>query len=162
MEELAGVRVLVVDDERDTRDVLEMLLRAHGAETRGMGSAAEGLACLRAFHPHVLVSDLAMPGEDGLVFIQRVRGLPRAEGGAVPSLALSAHVYNEDRERALAAGFDAFITKPVPPGALVACILALLARAGAERRQGERRRGGHALERAERRRWQRRRQLQTC
>ena len=163
MEELAGARILVVDDEKDTLDVIEMLLRTHGADTRSAGSAAEGMACLHAFQPQVLVSDLAMPGEDGLTFIRRVRALPADRGGAVPAVALSAHVYREDQDRALAAGFDAFVPKPVRPRALIDCLRALLARARAfvERRRGERRRGGTVTSGADRRRWQRR-QLQIC
>jgi CheY-like chemotaxis protein len=163
MDELAGARVLVVDDERDTLDVIEMLLRTHGAQTRAAGSAAEAMACLTTFRPEVLVSDLAMPGEDGLAFIRRIRALPADRGGSVPAVALSAHVYNEDRDRALSAGFDAFVPKPVRPRALIDCVRALLARARAfvERRRGERRRGGPGENGEERRRWQRR-QLQPC
>ena len=163
MDELAGARILVVDDERDTLDVIEMLLRTHGADTRAACSAAEGLACLRTFQPEVLVSDLAMPGEDGLAFIRRVRALGPDEGGGVPAVALSAHVYKEDQDRALAAGFDAFVPKPVRPRALIDCLRMLLARARAfvDRRQGERRQGGPVADGAERRRWQRR-QLQVC
>jgi CheY-like chemotaxis protein len=163
MEELAGARVLVVDDERDTLDVIDMLLRAHGAQTECASSAAEGLARLTAFQPNLLVSDLAMPGEDGLEFIRRVRALPPEAGGVVPAVALSAHVYREDKDRALAAGFNAFVPKPVRPKALIDCLRALLARTKAfiERRQGERRQGGDAADGEERRRWQRR-QLQAC
>jgi CheY-like chemotaxis protein len=163
MDELAGARVLVVDDERDTLDVIEMLLRTHGADTRAAGSAAEGMACLAAFRPEVLVSDLAMPGEDGLAFIRRVRALPPEQGGTVPAVALSAHVYAEDKDRALSAGFDAFVPKPVRPRALIDCVRALLARARAfvDRRRGERRQGGGASTQDDRRRWQRR-QFQTC
>jgi CheY-like chemotaxis protein len=163
MDELVGARVLVVDDERDTLDVIEMLLRTHGAETRAASSAADGMACLTSFRPEVLVSDLAMPGEDGLTFIRRVRQLPADKGGRVPAVALSAHVYKEDQERALSAGFDAFVPKPVRPRALIDCVRALLARARAfvDRRRGERRRGGAGETREERRRLQRR-QFQTC
>ncbi len=107
-----------MDDEKDTLDVIEMLLRTHGAETRSAGSATEGMACLHTFQPQVLVSDLAMPGEDGLTFIRRVRALPADRGGAVPAVALSAHVYREDQDRALAAGFDAYLSKPVDPAEL--------------------------------------------
>ena len=162
MEELSGARVLVVDDERDTLDVIDMLLRAHGAETACATSASEGLACLHAFQPNLLVSDLAMPGEDGLDFIRRVRALPAEAGGAVPAVALSAHVYREDQDRALAAGFNAFVPKPVRPKALIDCLRVLLARARAfiARRRGDRRRGGEPCG-EERRRWQRR-QLQVC
>ena len=163
MEELTGAKVLVVDDEKDTLDVIEILLRAEGAETRCATSAADGMSCLETFHPHVLVSDLAMPGEDGLAFIRRVRQRAPEEGGSVPAVALSAHVYKEDQERALAAGFDAFMPKPVRPRALIDCIRKVLARARqlVERRHGERRQGGPLAAGTDRRRWQRR-HLQTC
>ena len=163
MDELDGARILVVDDERDTLDVIEMLLRTHGAETRSAGSAAEGMACLQTFRPEVLVSDLAMPGEDGLALMKRVRALPPEQGGTVAAVALSAHVYKEDQDRALAAGFDAFVPKPVRPRALIDCLRVLVARARAfvERRHGERRQGGGWSADAERRKWQRR-QFQAC
>lgn len=163
MNELSGARVLVVDDEKDTLEILEMLIRSHGAETRPAGSAAEGVAILGAFRPDALVSDLAMPGEDGYAFIRRVRSLPADGGGAVPAIALSAHVYSEDRQRALEAGFDAFVPKPVRPRALIDCLRALITRARAfvERRRGERRRNAQAPTAAERRTHERR-QLQTC
>jgi CheY-like chemotaxis protein len=162
MNELAGARVLVVDDEKDTLEIVSMLIRSHGAETQAAASAAEALERLADFRPDAVVSDLAMPGEDGHAFIRRVRALPADRGGAVPALALSAHVYGEDRDRALASGFDAFLPKPVGPRALIDCLRALLARARAfvERRRGERRRPAQAAVARERRRWQRR-QLQT-
>ena len=163
MDELAGARVLVVDDEKDTLEILEMLIRSHGAQTQSASSAADGLACLGTFRPDALVSDLAMPGQDGHAFMRQVRALPANEGGRVPAVALSAHVYSEDRERALAAGFDAFLPKPVRPNALVDCLRALIARARAfvDRRRGERRRSEQATADVDRRRLQRR-QLQTC
>jgi CheY-like chemotaxis protein len=163
MKELAGARVLVVDDEQDTLEIVSLLIRAHGAQTQAAGSAAEGLARLSDFRPDALVSDLAMPGEDGYAFIRKIRALPADRGGAVPALALSAHVYGEDRDRALASGFNAFLPKPVAPRALVDCLRALLARAQAfvERRRGERRRAVQAAVTRERRRWQRR-QLQPA
>jgi CheY-like chemotaxis protein len=161
MNELAGARVLVVDDERDTLEIVSLLIRSHGAETAAAASAAEALVRLPEFRPDAVVSDLAMPGEDGHAFIRKVRALPADRGGAVPAVALSAHVYGEDRERALAAGFDAFLPKPVRPRALIDCLRALLARAQAfvERRRGERRRMVQAVVARDRRRLQRR-QLQ--
>jgi CheY-like chemotaxis protein len=162
MEGLAGARVLVVDDEKDTLEIVSMLIGAHGAETCCAASAAEALACIHTFRPHAIVSDLAMPGEDGHALIRKVRALPAAEGGAVPAVALSAHVYGEDRDRAIAAGFDAFLSKPVRPRALIDCLRALLSRAKAfvERRRADRRRAAQAVS-GDRRRWQRR-QLQPC
>jgi CheY-like chemotaxis protein len=164
MKELAAARVLVVDDEKDTLDIVEMLIQAHGAETRSAGCAADALASIPTFRPDALVSDLAMPGEDGYAFIRKVRALPANQGGSVPAIALSAHVYSDDRDRAIASGFDAFLPKPVRPRALVDCLRALIARTRAfvERRRGERRRSGQAAAGpADRRRWQRR-QLLPC
>ena len=164
MDELAGARVLVVDDEKDTLEILEMLIRSHGAQTQSASSAADGLACLGTFRPDALVSDLAMPGQDGHEFMRQVRALPANRGGRVPAVALSAHVYSEDRERALAAGFDAFLPKPVRPHALVDCLRALIARARAfvDRRRGERRRLMATLRTAVERRQMERRQIAIC
>jgi CheY-like chemotaxis protein len=163
MDELAGARVLVVDDEKDTLEIIEMLIRSHGAQTESATCAADGLACIGTFRPDALVSDLAMPGQDGHAFIRQVRALPANQGGRVPAVALSAHVYSEDRVRALAAGFDAFMPKPVRPRALIDCLRALIARARAfvDRRRGERRRSESASAEIERRRLERR-QLQAC
>jgi CheY-like chemotaxis protein len=164
MNELAGARILVVDDEKDTLDIVEMLLKAHGAQTRSAGGAADGLACIRTFRPDALVSDLAMPGEDGHAFIRKVRALPANDGGCVPAIALSAHVYSDDRDRALASGFDGFLPKPVRPRALVDCLRALIGRTRAfvERRRSDRRRYGSASVGATDRRRCQRRQLQAC
>jgi CheY-like chemotaxis protein len=164
MDELAGARVLVVDDKRDTLEILEMLIQSHGAETQSATSAAEGLARISRFHPDVLVCDLAMPGDDGHAFIRKVRSLPADRGGAVSALALSAHVYREDRERALAAGFDAFLPKPVWPRALVDCLRALRSRARGfvERRRGERRRLTGRFRTVLERRQMERRRLEVC
>lgn len=163
MNELSGARVLVVDDEKDTRDIVEMLILAHGAETRSASCAADGLAGIRTFRPNALVSDLAMPGEDGYAFIRKVRALPTSQGGSVPAIALSAHVYSDHLDRALASGFDAFLPKPVRPRALLDYLRALLARARAfvDRRRGERRRRGAAAGPHDRRRCERR-QLLAC
>lgn len=164
MNELAGVRILVVDDEEDILDIVEMLIQAHGAQTRSAGGAADGLACIRTFRPDALVSDLAMPGEDGYAFIRKVRSLPANQGGSVPAIALTAHVYNDDRDRALASGFDAFLPKPVRPRALVDFLRALIVRTRAfvERRRGERRKRGQASAGPADRRRRERRQLLPC
>ena len=86
------MRILVVEDESDTRDVLERLLSDRGAEVRSAESAAQGLDVLGGWVPDVLVSDIGMPGEDGYSFIRRIRALPPDRGGRVPAVALTAYV----------------------------------------------------------------------
>jgi CheY-like chemotaxis protein len=124
---LAGVRVLVVDDEPDARDLISTVLSEAGADVEAAASAAEGIAALRRFLPHVLVSDIAMPGEDGFSFIRRVRALPPEQGGGVPALALTAFTRDEDRGRAVAAGYAAHLGKPVDPDVLSALVAKLAA-----------------------------------
>ncbi len=91
-------------------------------------SAAEGYDKVRALRPHVIVSDIGMPGEDGYSYIARVRKLAPLEGGATPAMALSAFVRNEGRQRALLAGFGAFAAKPVEMVELVATVAELAGR----------------------------------
>ena len=117
---LNGVRVLVLDDERDARDLLELVLRQAGAEVTTADSAAAGFAALERFHPHVIVSDVGMPEEDGYAFMKRVR---ESKGhGHVRAIALTAYTRNEDRARALAMGFSAHLGKPVDPEDLIAAV----------------------------------------
>jgi CheY-like chemotaxis protein len=139
--ELGGARVLVVEDDPDTLETLMMLLEAHGARVAGALNATEALSALAPFHPDLLLSDIAMPGADGFALISRIRRRAPAEGGRVPALALSAHVYPEDQQRAIAAGFQAFLHKPVTAEALVRAVRGALDRFGpVERRRRHRRR----------------------
>ena len=124
---LDGVRIVLVDDDADSLDTMCLVLSLHGAETRGVRSAPQGLALGREFHPHVLVSDLSMPGEDGYTLIAQVRELPEAEGRHVPAVALTAPAYAEDRDRALAAGFQSYLSKPVEPDRVVDTVAKLAA-----------------------------------
>jgi PAS domain S-box-containing protein len=126
---LAGLRALIVDDEPDAREMLAMLLRGCGAETRVASSAAEALAALADWRPDVLVSDIGMPGEDGYGLIRRVRALSPGEGGGIPAIALTAHARPEDRTHAFAAGFQAHVAKPVDQTELVRVIARLARRA---------------------------------
>jgi PAS domain S-box-containing protein len=123
---LAGIRVLVVDDEPDTREVLSMVLGECGVEVRGAGTAAEALAVLEGWQPDVLVSDIGMPGEDGYELIQKIRALPQERGGRIPAVALTAYARLEDRMQALSAGFQMHVAKPVEPAELVMVIHSLL------------------------------------
>lgn len=119
---LAGLRLLVVDDEPDARELLQTVLEVAGGSVRTAASAAEGFDLLAGFRPHVLVSDIGMPDEDGYTFMRRVRMLDAAAGGGVPSVALTAYTRGEDRTKALAVGFTTHITKPVNPEDLVATV----------------------------------------
>jgi len=115
---LAGLRVLIVDDDVDSRDLVSATLGYYGAIVNEAASAAEGMAVLRDAKPDVLLSDIGMQGEDGYVFIRRVRALPREEGGLVPAVALTAYAAAGDRAKALSAGYQLHIAKPFDPVAL--------------------------------------------
>ena len=125
---LEGVRVLLVEDELDSRDCIAHTLGQYGAEVTAVGSAAEAFAALEAGLPDVLISDLAMPDEDGFSLIRRVRELSPERGGRVPAAALSAYARAEERARAMLAGFDLHLAKPVDAAALACAVLDLAAR----------------------------------
>jgi PAS domain S-box-containing protein len=127
--ELRGLRVLVVDDDADTREILCMVLSQHGAQVHAAGSSAEALGTFREWQPHVLMSDLGMPGEDGFALIEKVRGLAPEDGGEVPAVALTAYARDEDSMRAHAAGYQIHIPKPVDPTRLVSAVAGLARRA---------------------------------
>lgn len=120
---LRGIRILVVDDERDARDLVADALTALGAKVRVAAMAAEGLELLRKEPPHVLVSDIGMPVEDGYTLMRRVRALPPQIGGDVAAIALTAYARAEDVAAAHAAGFQLHIAKPVRLEHLVEAIL---------------------------------------
>jgi len=122
---LAGRRILVVDDEADARDLLAEILGQAGADVIVVGSADEALEVLRRWRPDVLVSDIGMPGDDGYVLIRKVRALGPEEGSQVRALALTAYARSEDRVLALEAGFHTHIAKPVDPLELTALIAGL-------------------------------------
>jgi CheY-like chemotaxis protein len=115
---LRGLHVLVVDDEPDTREVAAAVLERCGCRVSLADGAAPALALFDRDRPDVLLVDLAMPGEDGYSLLRRVRGRPPGEGGQVPAAALTAHASTEDRARALAAGFQMHLAKPVAAGTL--------------------------------------------
>jgi CheY-like chemotaxis protein len=125
---LDAVRVLVVDDEEDTRELLEAGLTKCGANVTVASSAAEGFDLLSRETPDVVISDIGMPKEDGYQFIQRVRGLSSEHGGRVPAVALTAYARFEDRLRALKSGYQMHVPKPVELTELVAVISSLVAR----------------------------------
>ena len=128
MSELRGVTVLVVEDDEDTREVLRVMLEMCGARVICAGSARDGLQTFRREHPQAIVSDIAMPGEDGLGLLRRLRSLPASEGGLTPAVALTAHAGTEQRIQTLSAGFQIHVPKPVQPAELVAVVANLAGR----------------------------------
>lgn len=122
---LDGVEVLLVDDERDVRIITALLLQTAGAHVRTAETAAEALQLLRQSPPAVLLSDIGMPGQDGYELIRQVRALPHEEGGGTPAAAVTAYAGRDDRERALEAGYQLHLAKPLSPDALVAAVAQL-------------------------------------
>ena len=125
---LKGLRLLVVDDERDTRELLVLILSGFGAEVKTGASSSEALRLLAEWKPDVVVSDIEMPGEDGYTFIRQVRALDSARARNTPAVALTAYARVEDRMRALAAGFQMHVAKPVEPGELAVVIASVAER----------------------------------
>jgi CheY-like chemotaxis protein len=125
---LRGVRVVAVDDDADARKLLEIVLTQSEAEVTVVATAAEALEAVRRVRPDVLLSDIEMPSEDGYHLISRVRALGADEGGNTPAAALTAYARVEDRTRALRAGFQQHLPKPVEPTELVAVVASLAGR----------------------------------
>ena len=128
LETLDGISVLVVDDDADTRDLLRSVLEDHGARVLAAADAAEAFAFLNEQRPDVVVSDIGMPDEDGCALVARIRALPTESGGRTPAIALTAYSRGSDRTRALLAGFDAHVPKPVEPLELVGMIASIASR----------------------------------
>jgi PAS domain S-box-containing protein len=126
--QLDGVRVLVVDDDADARDLIWYILAGSGATVTTAGSAAEALDRLPGFKPDVMVSDIGMPQRDGYDLIHQVRALPADRGGNTPAIALTAFARSEDRTRALMTGYQLHIAKPVEPVELAAAVASLARR----------------------------------
>jgi len=124
---IRGVRVLVVDDDPDARELLSTILQQAGGEVVSAGSADEALAVFERRRPDVLVSDIGMPDGDGYSLIRRVRLLEDDSGTRVPAVALTAFARAEDRSQALRCGFQAHLPKPIEPGELTALIARLIA-----------------------------------
>jgi PAS domain S-box-containing protein len=119
---LQGVRVLLVDDEADARELLAEVLEQYGATVTTVASADEAVRVLREERPTVLLSDIGLPGEDGHSLMRRVRALPPEAGGRTPAAALTAFARTEDGRRSLAAGFHRHATKPIQPAALASLV----------------------------------------
>jgi PAS domain S-box-containing protein len=123
---IRGLRILVVDDDADARDLLAVTLEAHGATVVKAVSAAEGLACIAQDHIDVLVADIGMPDEDGYTFLEKVRGREREQNLVrLPAVAVTAYAGASDRERASRAGFDLHMAKPVNTNTLVRAVARL-------------------------------------
>ena len=126
---LDGLKILVVDDEADTRELIREVLRECGSEVITSGSAAEALVALEQHKPDILISDLGMPDEDGYSLISKIRALPSERGGQIPAAALTAYARAEDRMRVLRSGFQFHLPKPVDSAELVTVIASLSGRA---------------------------------
>lgn len=126
--ELAGLVVLVVDDQPDARDLIRHLLEACSATVLTAADAEEALRLVEAHKPDVLVSDIGMPRTDGFALLRRIRALGPTRGGRVPAIALTAFARAEDRTRALRAGFLVHVAKPVDPSELVATVASVAGR----------------------------------
>lgn len=126
MRPLESVRVLVVDDDEDSREMIRLTLEAQGARATCVAGAREALAEIRREPPNVVVSDLVMPGEDGHAFLKKVRALPRNRGGRIPAVALTAVTTREARVASRQAGFHYHLDKPVDPKKLVGIVQSLV------------------------------------
>jgi CheY-like chemotaxis protein len=127
-ESLRGVRVLVVDDEEDTRELVRRLLADCEAEVVAVETAHEALEEVQRFRPDVILSDIGMPQQDGYQLVRAVRALGDENGGGTPAAALTAFARPEDRQRALRAGFQMHVTKPVDANELILVVRSLARR----------------------------------
>ena len=123
---LRGIKVLVVDDEADVRELVSIALEAYGAAVTTARSTAEALALFDRVQPDVLVSDIGMPEENGYVLIRRLRDLEAERGSQIPAIALTAYAQEEDRRQVFRAGFQAHLAKPIEPDALIVAIGSLV------------------------------------
>ncbi|HYE93017.1 MAG TPA: ATP-binding protein, partial [Terriglobales bacterium] len=123
---IRGARLLAVDDEPDSLEVLATMLAEAGAEVRAAGSVPEALALLEAWRPDAVLSDLEMPGADGFALVRSLRAHADARVAQIPAIAVTAYGRVEDRGRALASGFSDHVVKPFDPPALIAAIVAVL------------------------------------
>ncbi len=130
---LSGLRVLVIDDDPGTREAVEQVLDWAGADVRAAASAAEGVAAFGQFRPEIILCDVAMPGEDGYSFVRKMRALSRDQGEEVPAIALTALAGEDDRQRALDAGFQMHLTKPVEIDGLLEAVVELSKRSAPAR-----------------------------
>jgi signal transduction histidine kinase/ActR/RegA family two-component response regulator len=128
VQDLSGVKILVCDDDEDGRELLAAVLAAERADTFTAANGGTALEGFREFMPHVLISDVGMPHIDGYELIRQIRALPEGEGGQVPAIAVTAHAGGEDELKALLAGYQVYVTKPIDPSRLVQIVGHLVGR----------------------------------
>ena len=128
--DLNGVKILVVDDDADTREFIAFLLEEYGANVTAVATATEALVTFTQFQPDVLLSDIGMPDIDGYMLMEQVRTLPPEQGGEIPAIALTAYVAEIDYQQALKVGFQRHVSKPVDPVQLVEVITKLIGKKG--------------------------------
>jgi len=122
---LEGLNVLVVDDNSDSRVLVSVILETYGAQAREVASAQAALEAIAEIQPDLIICDLHMPGQDGCSFIRQLRSLPPEQGGQIPAIALSG-ASDEEKNQALACGFEQFFLKPVDPDGLIEVITTLI------------------------------------
>jgi PAS domain S-box-containing protein len=128
--DLSQLKILVVDDEADMRELMRVVLQTYGAQVQVVGSAVEALQQLKDWQPDLLISDIGMPEIDGYMLLRQVRQLPPEQGGRIPAIALTAYAGEHDQQQASAAGFQQHLAKPAEPEQLVAAIVLLVQRGG--------------------------------
>lgn len=127
---LAGIKVVIIDDEEDSRVLLKEILAQSGAEVTLCSSVLAVIETIQSVHPHIMISDIGMPDEDGYSLIAKVRALPLENGGQTPAIALTGYARVEDRIKVLSSGFQMFIPKPLEPTELVAAVGSLARMSG--------------------------------
>jgi PAS domain S-box-containing protein len=123
---LLGIKILVVDDDDDSRDFLNFALSESGAKIHPVESAALAFSAIQSFQPNLIISDIGMPQEDGYSLMQRIRQLPEYMGGKIPAIALTAYAGDSDRQKATLAGFQTHLAKPIMPDDLVEAVIQLI------------------------------------
>ncbi len=126
---LDGLRVLLVEDDEDSRELLDFVLQRCGAEVIAVASVAEAVALFERARPDVVVSDISMPDEDGYSLVARLRRHPAGGGRTIPAVAVTGFAYEHHRQRAIAAGFQEHLTKPVDPDVLCESVARLAGQA---------------------------------
>lgn len=126
MRPLDGVQIVLAEDDDDAREALRLALEARGAILRCVEDGAAALAAIREQPPDVVISDIAMPGEDGHQFLRKLRALPPKRGGRTPAVALTAYHEQDVRLRSVHAGYHYHLTKPVDPDKLVDILVGLV------------------------------------